>query len=67
MFIPTEQGRFTDNEIFPSQLTQDGPRLLIPDTPGLGVEVNEEYIRQQEFKFWEAPHLRRRDGSYTNW
>lgn len=64
---PTEPGRFTDPDIFPTQLTQDGPRLLIPDTPGLGVDVDEAYIRQQEFKFWEAPHLRRRDGSYTNW
>lgn len=64
---PTEPGRFTDPDIFPTQLTQEGPRLLIPDTPGLGVDVDEAYIRQQEFKFWEAPHLRRRDGSYTNW
>ncbi len=64
---PTEPGRFTDPDIFPSQLVQDGPRLIIPDTPGLGVDVDEEYIQKQEFKFWEAPHLRRRDGSYTNW
>ena len=35
--------------------------------PGLGVEVNEELIKKQSFKFWEAPHLRRRDGSVTNW
>jgi len=24
-------------------------------------------IRKQSFKFWEAPHLHKRDGSYTNW
>jgi len=35
--------------------------------PGIGVEVDEGYIKQQSFKFWEAPHLRRRDGSVTNW
>ena len=64
---PTEQGRFSDAEVFPSQLVQDGPRLMIPDAPGLGVDVNEEYIAEQSFKFWEAPHLRRRDGSHTNW
>ena len=23
--------------------------------------------KQQSFKFWEAPHLKRRDGSVTNW
>ncbi|MBN9027893.1 MAG: hypothetical protein J0H20_20475, partial [Rhizobiales bacterium] len=32
-----------------------------------GVEVNEALIQKQSFKFWEAPHLRRRDGSVTNW
>ncbi len=64
---PTEAGKFSDPAIFPSQLVQDGPRLIIPDAPGLGVDVNEEYIEKQSFKFWEAPHLRRRDGSYTNW
>jgi galactonate dehydratase len=64
---PTEQGQFTDPDLFPSQLVQDGPRLLIPDTPGLGVDVNEELVAKQAFKFWEAPHLRRRDGSHTNW
>ena len=37
------------------------------DGPGLGIEVNEDLIKQQSFKFWEAPHLRRRDGSVTNW
>jgi galactonate dehydratase len=63
---PTEPSRFSDPDIFPTQLTQDSPRLLIPDTPGLGVEVNEKYICQQKFKFWEAPHLCRRDGLYTN-
>jgi len=64
---PTEQGRFSDPDIFPIGPVQDGPRLLIPDTPGLGIEVNEEAIRKQSFKFWEAPHLHKRDGSYTNW
>jgi len=64
---PTEQMQHDSAEVFPVQLVQDGPRLLIPDTPGLGVDVDEEYIKKQEFKFWEAPHLRRHDGSYTNW
>ena len=64
---PTEQGRFSDPEIFPVAPVQDGPRLLVSDLPGLGIEVNEEYIAKQAFKFWEAPHLRRLDGSYTNW
>jgi galactonate dehydratase len=64
---PTEQGQFSDPQVFPSQLVQDGPRLLIPDAPGLGVDVDEAHIARQSLKLWEAPHLRRRDGSYTNW
>jgi hypothetical protein len=33
----------------------------------LGVEVNEEYVKAQEFKFAEPPKLRKLDGSWTNW
>ena len=33
----------------------------------LGIEVNEELARKQSFKFWEAPHWTRYDGSVTNW
>jgi galactonate dehydratase len=55
------------DEVFPSQVKLEGTVIPVPDTPGLGVEVDEEYIKRQSFKFWEAPHLRRRDGSVTNW
>jgi len=47
--------------------TLDGIRFPVLDTPGLGVEFNEELAREHSFRFWEAPHLHRRDGSYTNW
>ncbi len=58
---------FDDQDFFPVQ-----PRLVeayypVPDAPGLGVEVNEERVKAESFRFWEAPHLRRRDGSVTNW
>ena len=36
-------------------------------TSGLGVDVDEAIIERQSFRFSEPPHLRRRDGSYTNW
>jgi galactonate dehydratase len=39
----------------------------VPDTPGLGVEVDEARVKAMAFAFWEAPHLHRRDGSVTNW
>jgi galactonate dehydratase len=64
---PTEELKFYDEELFPIQPKLEGARFPVPDTPGLGVEFNEDLATQQTFKFWEAPHLRRRDGSYTNW
>lgn len=63
---PTEQ-RSLDFDLFPVQPVLEGPRFRVPDTPGLGVEFNEELAGRQTFRFWEAPHLHRRDGSYTNW
>jgi galactonate dehydratase len=65
---PLQQGRgHYDETIFPVQLQLDGPRFPVPTAPGLGVEVDETYIQRQEFKFAEPPHLRKRDGSVTNW
>ncbi|MEO7908033.1 MAG: mandelate racemase/muconate lactonizing enzyme family protein [Roseiflexaceae bacterium] len=64
---PGEAGNRYDDAIFPNQLKLQGTGIAVSDVPGLGVEVDEEYIKQQSFKFWEAPHLRRRDGSVTNW
>jgi len=64
---PGEPGRDPASEVFPTQVQLQGASIPIPDTPGLGVDVNEEYIKEQSFKFWEAPHLERRDGSVTNW
>ena len=64
---PTEGKGFDDHQWFPKQLVADGSRIPVPMEPGLGVEFNEELAREHEFEFWEAPRLKRRDGSYTNW
>ena len=37
------------------------------DRPGLGVELIDEAVPDTGFRFWEAPHLHRPDGSVTNW
>ena len=52
-------------ELFPEQPRIDGTRFPVPTGPGLGVELNEE-AADTAFRLWEGPHLRRRDGSYTN-
>ena len=64
---PTEALGFDDRELFPVQLALDGAEYVVPDGPGLGVEVDEARVARAAFRFWESPHLRRRDGSYTNW
>jgi galactonate dehydratase len=58
---------FDNDEVFPAQPKLDGAAYPVSDAPGLGVEVNEDFIRAQSFRFWEAPHLKRSDGSVTNW
>jgi galactonate dehydratase len=58
---------FYDTAIFSKQAQLDGAVYPVDDAPGLGVEVDETAVAAQSFKFWEAPHLRRHDGSVTNW
>jgi hypothetical protein len=66
---PTEHSYlgFDDEEIFPKLLKIDNAHYTVPDESGLGIEVDEKRLMKEVFKFWEAPHLQRRDGSYTNW
>ena len=54
-------------ELFPTMPMLDGAVFRVPDAPGLGIEINEKLLDKDSFKFWEAPHLKRRDGSVTNW
>lgn len=53
--------------LFPVQPQLDGTGFPVLDTPGLGIELDEKLAQTHTWKFWEAPHLRRRDGSVTNW
>ena len=47
---------------------QDG-MVTIPTGPGLGIEVNEDYVRElaQEGHRWRNPVWRHRDGSFAEW
>jgi galactonate dehydratase len=54
-------------DLFPAMPTLDGAAFPLPTAPGLGVEFDEAAAANHPFEFWEAPHWRRRDGSYTNW
>jgi galactonate dehydratase len=54
-------------DLFPVMHHLDGPNFPLPTAPGLGVEFNEDAVKDYAFEYWEAPHWQRRDGSYTNW
>jgi len=64
---PTGETYNFDENLFPLAPRLEGTRFPVPTAPGLGVEFNEELALKQPFKYWEAPHLYQRDGSYTNW
>jgi galactonate dehydratase len=53
--------------LFPIQPRLEGTSFPLPTTPGLGIEIDEKIAASQAWKFWEAPHWQRRDGSVTNW
>ena len=39
----------------------------VGEAPGHGVDVNEEELEGESFEFWEAPRMKKPDGSFTNW
>lgn len=53
--------------LFPVQPRLVGNSFPVPTTPGLGLEFDEARATGQNWKFWEAPHYQRADGSVTNW
>ncbi|MDO6680099.1 MULTISPECIES: mandelate racemase/muconate lactonizing enzyme family protein [unclassified Shewanella] len=70
--METHQGPFSpfgahDDKLFPQQHKLEGNKFIVPDVPGLGVEVNEAEFRKSTPIEVEAPHLSKRDGSHTNW
>lgn len=54
-------------DLFPVMLALEGDGFPLPTAPGLGVEFNVDAVADHAYEWSEAPHWRRRDGSYTNW
>ena len=55
-----------DRSVFTEQVEFNGSGYVVNDRPGLGVDVDESKL-SEPFRFWEAPHPHRSDGSHTNW
>lgn len=54
-------------DVVPVQIPWENGYLLPPTGPGLGIEFDREAARAHPFQLTEIPHLRREDGSFTNW
>ena len=62
-----ENAGFSDNEIIQSSHKMVNAMYVVSDDPGLGIKVNEDYLKKSKFKQWDPPQLERNDGSVTNW
>tara|TARA_Y100001958_G_scaffold57072_1_gene38357 strand:- start:1302 stop:2543 length:1242 start_codon:yes stop_codon:yes gene_type:complete len=62
-----ENAGFSDNEIIQSSHKMVNAMYVVSDEPGLGIKVNEDYLKKSKFKQWDPPQLERNDGSVTNW
>lgn len=58
---------FDDAQLFPTRPILEGAVYKVSDSPGLGVEVNEELLGKAVYDPWSPPRLKRPDGSVTNW
>ena len=54
-------------DIVPNQPVWEDGYLLAPTGPGLGIEFDRQAAAARPFKMQEFAHLRREDGSFTNW
>jgi galactonate dehydratase len=61
-----EQNGFYSKEVFPVQPEIVPGRVTVLNQPGLGVEVDEASLTEPA-RHYEMPHLKRNDGSHTNW
>lgn len=66
--LPPYDGSMTDyDKYFIGRPIVKDNSFEVLDSPGLGIDVNEDLVKNLKFKFWEPPRLHKSDGSYTNW
>ncbi len=54
-------------DVFECSFKLDRGCLTVPTSPGIGVRFNKEAAKAHPAEMTEPPHLRRDDGSYTNY
>jgi len=66
-FLCQEQVSLGEGYIKEPFKIKDG-HIDLPEKPGLGIEVNEDYIKEMEYPGdWDSPRLYNDDGSFTEW
>ncbi len=66
--LPPYDGDMSDyDRFFTNRPLVENNGYQVNDKPGLGIDVNEEEIKDLQFRYWEPPRLAKPDGSYTNW
>ncbi len=55
------------DDVFTLRVSVTAGRAVASDAPGLGVDIDREAARERHVRALERPHLRRPDGSFTNW
>jgi L-alanine-DL-glutamate epimerase-like enolase superfamily enzyme len=55
------------DDVFTIRPVVTAGRAVAPDAPGLGVDIDRAAARSLTARALERPHLRRPDGSFTNW
>ncbi len=67
-YLSRESGHRSESDLlFTGSPRESGGSYLAGDAPGHGVDVNDEELTKESFKFWEAPRMKKPDGSFTNW
>jgi L-alanine-DL-glutamate epimerase-like enolase superfamily enzyme len=55
------------DRVFTRRPSVEGGRAVAGEVPGLGVDIDRRAARALTARALERPHLRRPDGSFTNW
>ncbi|MGC9396699.1 MAG: galactonate dehydratase [Anaerolineae bacterium] len=63
---PRKPGTMLTDVVIGQAEWEDG-YILAPHEPGLGIEFDREAAKAHPYQKAELPHLRRLDGSFTNW
>jgi galactonate dehydratase len=66
-FLCQEQVSLGDGYVKEPFTIRDG-HIDLPQRPGLGIEVNEDYLREMAYPGdWDSPRYYNDDGSFTEW